>query len=210
MCVVGIQSERVRTYFFSVAGTVFWSSMTAREHTRGADRSAWVTSGSLPSLERPADLSTSLKWQGDFCLQSKITDLILSFPVPCGYMNFSPFAWETSRPLPFAWATSGSQPSVQNYRRIFFSSTMRIYEYPLRLRIFLLMTGYRNLHTSIFFFPVICWSYLRTEISIILSIGNKLYSCRHILYFSFLWKPLCWFYLATALNLLISSTALCR
>ena len=64
--------------------------------------------------------------------------------------------------------------------------------------------------TSFHFFPVICWFYLRTEISVTLSIGNKLYSPHHILYFSFLLKPLYWCYLATALNLLSSSTALCR
>ena len=58
-----------------------------------------------------------------------------------------------------------------------------------------------------FFFLVICWSYLQMEISVTLSIGNKLY---HILYFSFLWKPLCWCYLVTALNLLSSFMALCR
>ena len=49
------------------------------------------------------------------------------------------------------------------------------------------------------FFPVICWSYLRTEISVTLSIGNKLYSRHHIIYFSC--KSLCWCYFATALNL---------
>ena len=37
---------------------------------------------------------------------------------------------------------------------------------------FLFMAGYRNLLTSVFF-SIICWSYLRTEISVILSIGNK-------------------------------------
>ena len=57
-----------------------------------------------------------------------------------------------------------------------------------------------------FFFSVICWSYLRTEISVSLSIGNKLYSRQHILYFSFLWKPLCWCYLGTALDLPSSSS----
>ena len=62
----------------------------------------------------------------------------------------------------------------------------------------------------LFLFSVICWSYLRTEISVTLSIGNNLYSRHHISYFSFLWKPLCWCYLSTALNQLTSSTALCR
>ena len=37
------------------------------------------------------------------------------------------------------------------------------------------------------FFPVICWSYLRTEISATLSVCNKLYSRHHILFFSFPW-----------------------
>ena len=60
-----------------------------------------------PSLERPADISPLLEWQADLspllerqadlspsleqpvflCLQSKITDLILSFQVPCRNMN---------------------------------------------------------------------------------------------------------------------------
>ena len=103
------------------------------------------------------------------------------------------FAWLTSRslpslerqrgPLPFTWATSGSLPSVQNYRPyIVFSSPMQKYEHLLCFTYFLFMAGYWNLHTSIFFL-VICWSYLWTEISVTLSIGNKLYS-RHHLYFS--------------------------
>ena len=150
LCVVGIQS--VCTYLSSVAGTLFGSSAMAGEHTQGADRSAPVTSSSLPS--------------------------------------------------------------VQNYRPyIIFSSPMRIYEYPLCPHIFLFMAGYRNLRTPISFFffffffffcPVIYWSYLWTEISVTLSIGNKLDSRHHNLYFSFLWKPL-WCNLATTLNLLSSS-----
>ena len=75
---------------------------------------------------------------------------------------------------PFAWASSGSLPSVQNYRpQIVFSSPMRKYEHPLRITYFLFMAGYRNLHTSVF--PVICWSYLRTEIFVILSTSDKLH-----------------------------------
>ena len=70
--------------------------------------------------------------------------------------------------------------------------------------------GWLSELTHFRFFSVICWSYLRTDISVTLSIGNKLYSRHHILYFSFLWKPLCWFNIATALNLLSSFTALCR
>ena len=40
---------------------------------------------------------------------------------------------------------------------------------------FLFMAPYRNLHTSVFFSPVICWSYRRTEISVIQFAGNKLH-----------------------------------
>ena len=73
--------------------------------------------------------------QTGLCLLSKLTDLILSFQVPCGNMNilFTP-------------------------------------------HIFLFMTCYRNLHTLVFFFWVICWSYQQMEISVTLSLGNKLYS----------------------------------
>ena len=59
-------------------------------------------------------------------------------------------------------------------------------------------------------FPAICWSSLRTEISVTLSIGNKLYSSPSYFIFLFPMKPICWYYLATALNLLSSSTALHR
>ena len=118
---------------------------------------AWVTSGPLPpSLEWPVDpspLRLSDQW------------------------TLPPFAWVTSGPLPpslewpvdpsplrlcdqwtsllFAWVASRSLPSVQNYRPYI------VFQVP---RIFLFMAGYRNLHTFVFF-SVICWSYLRTEIS---------------------------------------------
>ena len=87
LCVVGIQSEWVRTYLSSVAGTFLWSSATAGEHTRSwlvclsdqwVSPFAWETSGPL---------SSSFEWPLDFCLQSKITGLILSFQVPCWSMN---------------------------------------------------------------------------------------------------------------------------
>ena len=107
LCVVGIQSERVRTYLSSEAGNPFCEVVRWPENTHG-------------------ELTGLLEWSAGLCLQSKITDLILSFQVPCGRMN------------------------------ILFTS-----------RIFLFMAGYRNLHYSVFF-PEICWSYLRTEISVIL------------------------------------------
>ena len=119
--------------------------------------------------------------------------------------QISHFAWETSRSLPFAWVTNGSLPSVQNYRPYtVFSSPMRKYEHPLCLTYFLFMAGYQGFSG---FFPLICWSYLRTEISVTLSIGNKLFSRHHLLFLFFLWKPLCWCYLVTALNLLSSSSS---
>ena len=66
--------------------------------------------------------------------QSKFTDLILSFLVPCGSMNIL-------------------------FTHVFFCSWLVIGTY--------ILPG---------FFPVICWSYLRTEISVTQSIGNKSYS----------------------------------
>ena len=62
-----------------------------------------------------------------------------------------------------------------------FSSPMRKYKHPLCLTYFLFVVSFRNLHIS-FFFPVICWSSMRTEISVILSTSNKLH------FFSFLWN----------------------
>ena len=58
------------------------------------------------------------------------------------------------------------------------------------------------------FFPVICWSYLQTEISATLSTDNELYSSPSSFIFIFPVKPLYWFYHATTLNLLNLSTAL--
>ena len=136
MCSSNTVRESSHISFFC-AGDPFCEVVQGLENTHG------VLTG---LLERPADLTPSLEPPEDLCLQSKITDLTLSFQVPCRSMN------------------------------ILFAS-----------RIFLFMAGYWNLHTS-GFFPVLCWCYLRTEISVTLSIGNKLYSLHHILYFSFLWK----------------------
>ena len=60
---------------------------------------------------------------------------------------------------------------------------MRKYEHAFSHMYFLSVTGYKNLYTSVF--PVICGSYLRIEISVILSTGNKL---PPPLFFSFLWN----------------------
>ena len=94
------------------------------------------THGELTGLlEWPVNLSPSLEWPVNLCLQSKITDLILSFK-----------------------------------SHVFFCLWLVIGTYILR------------------FFPVICWSYLRTQISLILSTGNKFNSRHHSLSFSFLWN----------------------
>ena len=159
--VVGIHSERVRYISFFP----FCEVVRRPENTHGALTGLleWLA-GLCPSLQGPVDLSPSLEWPADLCLQSKITDIILSFQVSCGYMNIL-------------------------FAQVFFCLWLVIgtYIFPV-------------------FFPVIGWYYVRTEISVALSLGSNLYSCHHILYFSFLWKPLCWCYLATALNLLSSSS----
>ena len=134
--------------FLQWRGPFLWGSVTENTHG-GADRSAWVTSGS---------------------------------PLRLRDQQNSSFAWETSGSPPFAWATSGSLPSVLNYRPyIVFSSPMQKYEHPLRFTFFLFMASYWDLHTLVFF-PVICWSYLRTEISVTLSSGNGFFTI--LLYFS--------------------------
>ena len=74
------------------------------------------------------------------------------------------------------------------------------------LHVFSVFGWFSELTYFRFCFLVICWSYLWTDISFSLSIGNKLYSCHHILYITFLWKPLCWCYLVNILNLLSSSS----
>ena len=79
MCVTETQSGRELAHIFLLwRGPLFLSSATAGQHTRGTDRYAWVTSRSLPSLEKPADLSSSLERPLDLCLQFKITDFIFS------------------------------------------------------------------------------------------------------------------------------------
>ena len=120
------------------------------ENTHGeAHRFAWVTSRSLPLLERR-------------------TDLPLSPERPAGLFKSSARIW--TRLFAHAFSVYGLLSELTYFR----------------------------------FFPVICWSYPRTEISVSLSIANKTYS----LPFSFIFcDPLCWCYLATALNMLSSYTS---
>ena len=142
-CVVGIQSGRVRAYLSSVSGTLLWSSETAREHTWGADRLAWVISGSHPSLERPADLSHSLERPANLCLQSKITSLIFASKS----LVFSVYGWL----------------SELTYFRFFFRKFVDL----------ICERNYLSLYPQainyIFLFPVkpLCWFYLATALNLL-------------------------------------------
>ena len=92
-----------------------------------------------------------------------------------------PFCWVVRRPEKtyggadrFAWMTSGSLPSVQNYRHycLFKSHAEKWTSYSPHV---FSVYGWLSEFTYFHFFPVICWSYLRTEISFIRSTGNKLH-----------------------------------
>ena len=85
------------------------------------------------------------------------------------------------------------------------STLIQEYEHASSPTSFLFMVGCQNIHT--YFFSVICWSYLRTEISLTLSTGNILHSSPSTFILLFPVKPHCWCYFATSLNLLSSSTA---
>ena len=90
LCVVGIQSKRVRTYLSSL----IYLSWPFCEVVRRPENTyeeltglfEWPV-GLSPSLERPADPFPSFELPLDLCLQSKFIDLILSFQVPWGSMN---------------------------------------------------------------------------------------------------------------------------
>ena len=159
---------------------------------------AWVTHRSLPSLERPADFSPSIERLSDLSLRlrdQRTSSLCLSD------QRISPFVWETSWPLPFAWATSGSLPSVQIYKPYILSQVpsgnMNILFTSCIFCLWLVNGTY-----ILPFFPVICWSYLKTEIYVTLSMGNKLYSSPS----SFPVKTFCWCYITTTLTLQNSSS----
>ena len=136
--------------------------------TSGPLAFAWATSGSLPLLERPADLSPSFE---------RSANLTPSLEWPADLS----FAWMTSRSL---FLQSKIKDLILSFQipcgsmNILFAS-----------RIFPFMAGHRNLHTSVFF-PVICWSYVWTEISLTLSIDNKLYSLPFFFIFSYPWPNL--------------------
>ena len=110
------------------------------------------------------------------------------------------FAWVTRRSLPSLERRADLFPSFKRPAHVCFSqkletlysllSPMRIYEYPLRHSIFLLMCGYRNFHTSVF----------SSNLLILSANGNICHSIlrQYIIfspsYFLFLFpvKPLCW------------------
>ena len=101
----------------------------------------------------------------------------------------------------FAWVTSRSLPSLEGPADLYLQSNFTdLFKFHAEVWTFsphLFFCLWLVIGTYILpFFLVICWSYLRTEISVTLSIGNILFPV----------KPLCWFYLATALNLLSSSS----
>ena len=91
-----------------------------------------------------------------------------------------PFAWATSWPLPFAWASIGSLPGIST-----FSPKLQTLYYLFKSHAEVWTSSSRHVFFCLWlfigtyilpFFPVICWSYQRTEISVALSISNKLYS----------------------------------
>ena len=129
-------------------------------------------------------------WQGPF-LWSSATTGEHTLHVCLRDPQVSPFAWKTSGSLPFTWATSGSLLSVQIYRPlIVFSSPMQKYEHPLCLAYFSVYGWLLELTYFRGGGPVICWSYLQTEIFVTLSIGYKSYSLPSSFIFSFLWSTL--------------------
>ena len=93
------------------------------------------------------------------------------------------FAWEIRGSLPFIWATSGSLLSVPKLQTLycFFKSHAEIWTSSSLHVFFWLVIGTYILP----FFPR---KYVRTEISVTLSIGNKLYSSPSSFIFSFLWN----------------------
>ena len=98
-------------------------------------------------LEWPADLSLHLGDRGPLPLLERLVNLSLR-------LRDQRTSLLHLRDLQISLLCLSDQqisPCVQNYRLyIVFSSPMRIYEYPLRPRIFLFMAGYRELHTSVF------------------------------------------------------------
>ena len=97
-------------------------------------------------------------------------------------------AWEASRSLPFAWATSESlSQSIISDLILSFNSHVELWTC-LFTHIFFVCGLLSELIHFRVFFPVICWSYLQTEIFVTVSIGSKFYSLPSSFIFSFLWN----------------------
>ena len=170
----------------------------ARKHKREADRSAWVISGFLPSLERPANLSLLLEQPVDlslylsdqriFAFSPKLQTLYIYklWKICITRKSWQFMSRKVGRLINVVRPYISFQVPCRNinilFTHIFFCLWLVIGTY--------ILPG---------FFPVICWSYQWMEISVLLSIGNKLYSHHHHLFFSFLWNHfdhvilrLCW------------------
>ena len=116
----------------------------------------------------------SILWRWRLCefgRQSERVRTYLSSVAENHFFLSSATAWEHTR---------GSRQVCLTDRRISaFSPKWRTLYCLSSHTYFLFKADYRNLYIS-GFFPVICWSYLQTEISVILSTRNK--------FFSFLWN----------------------
>ena len=136
-----IDIEKYNLYFYSSTATFVWSWNTVRESSHISF--FWGRGLFCEVEQRPENTHRG----ADMC--AWVTSGF--FPLHLRDQRISPIAWETSGSLLFVSVTSGSMPSVQNYRPyIVFSSPMRKYEHPLRLTYFLFTAGFRNLHTSFF------------------------------------------------------------
>ena len=153
--------ESSRISLFSGGDPFCWSGAAAGEHTRGADRSAWVTSGFLPSIERTADRSPSPYRPLNLWFQSKITDLTLSFQVPCGSM----YILFASRIFLFMVGYRNLHTSVFSANLLFLSVNGNIYHSIKRQKIIFSPSYF------IFLFPVktFCWCYLATALNLLSS-----------------------------------------
>ena len=131
------------------------------------------------------ELTGLFKWPAGLSLRLRDQRISPFAWATCGSLLF---AWVTSGSLALAWATSRSLPSVQNYRPYIVFPVPHWYMNILIVHVFFCFWLVIETYILPSSFPIIGWSYLRTEISVTQSIGNKSYSRNHVLYFSFLWN----------------------
>ena len=151
MCVVGIQSEIVRTYLSSVEGTFWWSSATAGEYTRLVCLSdpqvslfTWETSGSLPFA-----WSTSGSLPRIFAFRPKVQTL-------CCLFKSHAEVWTSSSPHVFfcLWLVIGT------YIILFFPVICSSICERKYLSLYPLAINYIFRHPPLF--SSLCWCYLVT------------------------------------------------